>query len=442
MTSSIKKFLRSVIVYLSGVYAIDYCMLQLQTHSPEKVLNLLRRKYIFHRPRSIRFMMQLYDFISTYDINPKSNPHSTQNIMFTCCTWGEAYTKKFINYLVPSLCSRNNIPAIASHHEVNFIIYCDTVSQHAIQSSAQFRHLSQYLSYEFITIPDSLLFALKRSTQYPNLPILKKINKANTMLKYLMLGALQTHALQKAFLTKDIISFLMPDIALSESFLSYALQKSSDKLGTLATAFRTNFSSVEKSLAKYYVDCGQTNLTIDGSNLTKIIIKNIHKSAKRRIVSDNNINFNPSAQLIFEAPSGYIIRSYQYHPIFLNCMHILNSEKYLHFDYLPIDKYMLGRLSNSIADFIIFSDSLEACFIELSEPDTENFEVSQQVNRPSDSILKTVYSYTLRHNDIFGVSLYKDLSSVRNFICLAPQDEKKSGFDDTFFYKLYNYTPS
>jgi hypothetical protein len=436
--------LRNIFLYATGLYAVKYAQTFLQHSSPSKLIINLKKMYPIIRPKPVRYLISLFEY--TISLNEAPIPLiEHRSIIFSCCTWGESYTNKLINTLLPSLCAPDNIPKLAKKYNIIFLIYSDTISKNKIEASLSFQLLHKHVQYQYITIPSPLLNRLKKCTAYPKFSIFKKINQLNEMLKYFLLGATQTHSLKIACNHGAYASFLMPDMAFSRDFFSFALSNSENRIGVLGTTFRTDAYNAQLSLNKFYTDSYKTALSIDSKDLSEIIINNIHEAAKNRIVSKDNNYFVPSPQLIFKIPEGYIIRSFNYHPILINCKLLQTSPKKIHYDYQPIDKYMLEKFINHTTnvetDFFILKNSSRACFIELSEPDLEKITTPKtQEQTHGNTVLKTIYSYSKKHQNTFESLFCQALASVKTFICLESQNTKKQNIDDVFMDEFINYS--
>lgn len=315
------------------------------------ILFLKKQKKFFSSWSAINFLTNLYAYTKNSEISIKNfNIENKQTYILHVCSWGASYTDKMIDYLIPSLLSPNNIPSLYKEYNIVLLIHCDKISMSKLVKSNAIVAIKKYATVEYSIIPSALLAKLK-SAEKPFISLFFN-NFTNVVMcwKYYLLGCLQNIAMVTAKENRALVSFLMPDLLLSGAALTNMLSGIADgKIVAVSTTFRSSFSKIKYEIAKYY---SGVVLDISGEKLTKMIVDNMHESAKTRIVSSHNKNFHLTPQLIFSYPDKIVIRSVHYHPMLVNFKLVKNL---ILSNYYPIDNVFLY---NVLDDKIPISDQI------------------------------------------------------------------------------------
>lgn len=381
---------------IKKIFGIDFLLDELrstlQNEGLEGGIRYLKEKYTFFKPASIRFLIGLYEYLLKEQSLSIYRDHNKPIVLHFCC-WGARYANKARRYLLPSLLAEGNLPALAKKHKVIIVIHCDQKAKEILFGAGEATRLQRYASIEVIELPENVLKHYHAAVGYPNISFFRYINRRNDVLKYLLLGALQTKALHECVQLKATVSFLMPDVVLSDSFLSTAMGHIQEKKMVLSSTFRTNFYSVKGKLDNFYSKSDQEVLVISAQEMVRMQIEHLHSHEERQIVSEKTTCFRASTRLIFKINNGLMIRALHYHPILVNC-HKLKEP--IRSDYCPIDDAVL---INILSDDLSYDKQVWLCsdaslmnMMELSddEPDSAG---EKLVNEPTLSYNELVSSF-------------------------------------------------
>lgn len=385
-----KKIRRGLINFFTAGHLIFSLKTELKSGKPEKGISFLRKKYPIIKPRSVLFLIELYSYLVTLKNSFVWEGDNKKKLIIHFCCWGDNYAEKARDYLLPSLLAKNNLPAIFKEYTINLFVHCDTKTKADLESLVVLAEIKKYAAVNIIALPDRLVNHYQSLTRYPDFSLLKDINRSNRGLRYLLLGALQANALKDGIQHQALVSFLMPDSILSDSFYFYALSKIEGKKLILTTTFRTNYKAVRKHLAKFYVDDSKAVCSVSGAELSKLQVEYLHDTEQRRVISEETTHFLACARFIFKSKEGLLLRALHYHPILVDCGKIANDLK---IDYFPIDDSILKRVLEEDntpyeEQVWICSDPAMMNFMELSDPNPE-------VNEPPIFLVPSTYASLL-----------------------------------------------
>lgn len=336
---SLKKIYTSISNQFNGISTFKQAPLLVKHKGLNAAILYLKKRHPLYTPPTALFFIHLYSYLSLLDQDIKSatDKQNEKEVFFIhCCVWGDGYSEKFITYLLPSLLAQGNLPAISKEYNIVLLIHCDKKTQEKLLASSVIEQIKKYARMEFILIPETIFILYKKITHLSY----RKKSQISDNLKYYLLGGLQTLALKKALLQKAYISFLMPDIVLSDSVLTTAFQQTKDRKIALTTTSRTNYQAVKTPLNECS-NSEKTSLSISAPDLTLLQIDHLHPDDKKHIVSEYTQHFTFSARLFFQTREGFIIRAFHYHPILIDCKKLTQP---ILFDYLPIDNSILNQL--------------------------------------------------------------------------------------------------
>lgn len=434
----VKAKIKKCLVYISGRTALD--------NAPSIAINkgllaafaYLRKKYRFYRPAAARFWIFLYEYLIQLESNHSLNDLKPGAFIVHFCCWGKDYTAKAKNYLIASLNTEGNLQSIVKSREVVVLIHCDQAAKNELAGSHVVKIMQETMRVVFFVLPQPLLDACHASCHYPNVSYFKRVNRIHYNNKYFLLGGMQTHAFKVALQNKAYISFMMPDFLLSDSFFQYAFSKIENKTLVVTTAFRTNYATVKKAIDSMYGELDRSSLSIAAPLLTQLQIEHMHVAAKRRIVSESTENFAPTPQLIFEAPNGFVVRTFHYHPILIDCKQIDHE---IRLDYMAIDYLLLNQmLKNDLPyedQLWVCDDSSQMAVMELSAEDVENhFDVKQTM--AYHELIDQIFRMIENSPSVYDTPLNYYFSSIRHRIVSDKfYRMKKEHLDDiSFFSKL------
>lgn len=318
-----------------------------------------------------KFLLYLYLFLNNkFSQNPVNEGNSQRNkIIFHLPVWGESYCHKAIHYLFPSMLTDNNIKRLSMSHDIIFLVHCDNATLKKLRTSLVIQELQHYACFQFEMIPNNVMKNYWFCMKFPF------FNSASAWMKnfrYLLLGGLQNHALFLGIQLKAHLVFLMPDIVLSDSFLTTLINKIDNKIMVLTTTTRTNFQDVSPHLKTYYTNSSKTSLSISSQDLTNLQVAHLHPCEWGSVISNQIKDLILSARFIFKTPKGFIIRALHYHPMIMNCERLNKS---IHYNFLPIDDSMLKNMLSADLSFseqlYVHSDAATMSIMELTDLNDE-----------------------------------------------------------------------
>lgn len=368
------KFIRAFGEYLFGITALKEIPIVLRQGNLNSALTYLSKKYKFYNPAPIKFLKLLYPYLIEQDIeySALSTLTAKKKLVLHVCWWGDNYFEKVKNCLFPSLLANNNLPILIKQYETSILIHCDSDSKKVLEDSQIYKTLSQMLTIRFILLPPALINALNSCCKYPPYGLLNKLNMINRNIKYFLLGGLQTSAFKIALKEKAIISFLMPDMVISDSFYREAFKLLEGKKAVLITTCRANYQSLREELLRF-CDLQPNILSVDATSLVQLHLNHLHSHSKKQVIAETNSQLVISAQLLFKLSNGYVIRAFHYHPILLDCSEITH---HIPLDYYPIDNSVLSSVFLETipyeAQISVCDDSSLMHCIELSDEEENN----------------------------------------------------------------------
>ncbi|MCH9769657.1 MAG: hypothetical protein K0U12_02145 [Gammaproteobacteria bacterium] len=434
LTMMKSSFFYQAIKYLLGLDALEQGPRIAATESLSAALLHLKRRYSIYRPNLARFLIRVYEHLLQ---QPKTLPIPLGNnsLIIHVCYWGESYSDKADKYLFPSLLTDQNLPALSKEYNITLLIHCDQQSRGKIKR--QRKKITQYANLQLIDIPKSIITST--TFKHFHIPLLMKWAQIKDKTKYFLLGCLQSHALEIALKNKTYISFLMPDMVLSDTFFLEAFKHIENRKAVVTGTFRTNFQKVKPRLEKFYNTPKAEALTITPSNLNKLQLNCIHPAAKTRIVCESTVAFRPSAQLLFKTPHGFIIRAFHYHPMLINCARI---NKPIKIDYYPVDKSILSKIisNNTPYDQQIWvcNDANIMSSMELSD---ENLDpaTSKHTRLTYQQLIQAINTMILTSPESYSMPLHRYLAAIRLRIeSNTVVNTGKLLDDNEFFSDLYS----
>lgn len=359
-----------------GKYALsDFRTATSQSNDLNILIDCLEsKKFNKHRHKgTISFLVNLFKYINELlgnlptfiSIAPDKPVYIIQ-----LCVWGDPYVDKMIKYLIPSLLAPNNIPAIANTYTIFLWVHCDQRSYDQLNSSVVVASLGKYISVKYDIIPPNVYNKFERLNKSVLLRVVQKILGYRVEFKYYLLGSLQNIAMLTAQKNRALFSFFMPDFLFSDKSLSNMSELMRDGYkAILGGAFR----SAAHELDMHLINLRHNDvLLVTGEDLSRIVVKTMHKAATVRIVSNQNTNLNLCPQFIFAYPNEVVVRALHSHPLLVNFGKV---ETAIYFDYLPIDNELLLKIIDSSHTFAsqlyVIERPEDISFMEISDDDVE-----------------------------------------------------------------------
>lgn len=367
----LKQFLKKMLIVLSGKSRLNRAIQLAKKTDIESALQYINRRTFFWGSKTKKFGVYFFQYLLSMQSDVLDDNDDSCDLLLYFSCWGEAYTKKALDFLLPSLNTVGNLQHLSDSKKIVLLIHGDMIAQKMIMNSAIGKIVSKNVQLKFLLIPQALLNAYQSSLLNTVFGSLTKLMYLHADNKYIFFGGLQYAAFIRFYQRCAYFSFLMPDFVFSEDFFQKIFIDIYHKKVMLASAFRCVDSGMAQDLSSFYKQ-NKTVLSLSGAQLAYLQITHIHPAAKGRIVSKKTKNFVPSAQLIFEDQNGYIMRCFHYHPILIDCKKI---EKVVSNDFSPIDSSLLQQIIDHQYDYdsqiAFLRDAEEACFAELSDSNVE-----------------------------------------------------------------------
>lgn len=137
--------------------------------------------------------------------------------IFHTTFWGARFVDIFLNYTVPILLAKKNIPDTAEQYEIHYVIATTQADYDNMQRREMFSNLQKHVQVHFVCLPDNLL-------EYANEYVKK--NKSGKMIPISILtNSMHYAAIECARLLNLDLVMLYPDHILSDSFLTDLLSE-------------------------------------------------------------------------------------------------------------------------------------------------------------------------------------------------------------------------
>jgi hypothetical protein len=431
------------IVFLRGFnarFVLGKINSYLLLYGAKEAKKFIARRYIFFRPACLTFLLKLMDIIlEDYPIRLASSSTRKKFLIHLCC-WGHNYTNKAEYYLLNSLLADNNVPYLIKNYDVTILIDCDTSSQSSLNLASCVLSLRSLCNVEIRALPESLYKHLVASTNYPNAPVFRQLNKDNNTLKYALLGALQAKALVLANMHDALISFLIPDSVLSDKFYLNLCTKIKARKLVLSSTFRTQFTAARPDIEKYRTS--NNAISISAQAMTDLQIQHLHPTDKRRILSEKTVDYLPCARLIFQSSRGLIMRAFHYHPTLIDTKNI--SLAFFKISCSPIDDTVMSRILSNDQPYEdqvwLCNDSSYANFMELSDDEPLALEpkLMENVLNNYDNLLTKIVNLVINSGAAFNNNANHFFLKNRMVFNSTTSNHHKDTIDDrTFIKDLY-----
>jgi hypothetical protein len=347
----------------------------------DKIDFLRNYPYLIKSRPVVDYLLNILNYSIAQQALIKSNGNKKSYLLHVCI-WGDDYSKKFLDFLVPSLLAEGNIPEISKRIKIIFLINCDLKTHEKINSSPVINLLERHCQIEFDIIPEQIFTSLKAAENNCLSKFISLVTKTRPDWKYYLLGCLQNLAMLSAQKSKSYISFLMPDLILSEKSLTTLFAKIFEgKKAAVVTAFRCLDTQVKYHIKDYY---NNEALNIGAQELCEIAAATMHTAARNRIISKDNMFFQLTAQMIFHYKTKIVVRALHYHPLLVDFekIHVKVT-----FDFNPIDSFFLCKIvdkDTTLENQIwVNQDQNEVAMIEVSRKDIE---LQKKIKRKIDII--------------------------------------------------------
>ncbi len=177
-------------------------------------------------------------------------------VIISLFVYGEEYTKKSLDYMLKSVMTDGNLPALCKERQVIFHVQADEMAKKLLEEAPIVTKIKALgVHFEYVIAPDSLM---------------KQIDVSSI---YWMVGATATLGLEYARKSNAAFHHCYPDIIYSNNFFSELLRISKEHSSILAPAHRTDEAVILPSIKPYEKD---DVISIPTADLTALGLNAIH----------------------------------------------------------------------------------------------------------------------------------------------------------------------
>ncbi|NUB05041.1 hypothetical protein FW320_02385 [Azospirillum sp. Vi22] len=273
---------------------------------------------------------------------------SIPNLHFIMAVWGESYTDVFIDVVLPSQLSDNNLPALQHRQAYTYKIYTTADDAKTIQASPAFQQLAEVMPAEIHVIHPEQNAHIKTAS-----------------VRHLM-GSLHKRAIQEAARDNAFLAFLAPDAILSDgSFAAIEKRMLEGMEMVLISGIRvTKETALPAIRARYRRPDGTIHM--DAADLTDCAFEFPHRYTQVLTWGAERFCSQwPSQTFWFVPPAGILAHCWHLHPILVKAS--TETDSFLG----TIDGDYIERAGTQLERIHVIQDSDEACLIEISRADHE-----------------------------------------------------------------------
>ncbi|MBI5346630.1 MAG: hypothetical protein HZB76_05775 [Chlamydiae bacterium] len=288
--------------------------------------------------------------------------------------WGNDYLDLFLNIIIPSYLSKNNIPFCSKIYDIQFNIYT------AIEDVIKIKSHKSYLKLqEFVVIN---VFPIITSN------LLKENNK------YSVKGFCQSAALKKAAAEHTIALLFNPDTIISDGSLKNCcliMEKSKKKSIVIAELARVEIESITPHL-KAVFNSYENSISLSSRELVALSVQHLLPIGKVAFWEYNLLSTWPSFLYWKAGKNSILAKFFHLHPLAIDLREVNIS---LPETIMPDDGGLLEFLGIEEDKIHVVTDSDSILGIELSRKALFSADVSRQVFSKSWGVIKWSYSYAL-----------------------------------------------
>ncbi|HSX12810.1 MAG TPA: hypothetical protein VLE96_00095 [Chlamydiales bacterium] len=210
--------------------------------------------------------------------------------------WGESYVKVFLELIIPSYLSQNNIPFSSKKYPIVSNIYTTVNDAKTIASHAHFKKMNEFINCEIIPNIDNSL-----------------LNSTN---KYGAKGYCQSLAIKKAIKNRSVVLLLNPDSLISDGSLLKCCNLIEDgkKAVIVSELARIETESILPKLKPYF-DRQSLSLTLPSRQLVELGIKHLHEIGKHFFWHGEHFTNWPSIVYWRAGEKSILAKYFHLHPL-------------------------------------------------------------------------------------------------------------------------------
>lgn len=299
---------------------------------------------------------------------------------FIVVFWGKVHRDYFLDLLLASLLSPNNIPALNSTKQNKFVIATTEDDWKELQTASLFQLMKTYLEPLFIKM------------DFPD----------PTASKMLVMSHGHKLASEAAFNAKAIGVFVTPDLVLSDGSVA-AMQRlaAEGKKVVLCAAIRFEHYGCMEGFRKLNVLQPNNPMNITGRQLMSVALNNLHSETIRYLWDSNHFAECPVTCLWPSSDkSAYVVHTFSWAPLVLNYA-ALTSHDTRTFEEWTLDGDYVYKNFGDNKDVYIVTDSDEIALVSFTKEEDLHIPAvpdPKQDKKILGTCLKMHYIYRLYHN--------------------------------------------
>lgn len=270
-----------------------------------------------------RFAGFAFDMLKSYrvwvdeiTVKFKGTTPERRKFILACSVWGEPFTSDFIDYLCASLLAPNNLPALAKHAEVFFLICATEEAEERIKAAPIFQEVESHATIHFVRYQSDWIRAgLTMSDHYGT--DLGPYYARNC--KFLLFSCSHYLALAVGYKLDSLVVPLCADIFLNESVLT-SVSELVPKIADVVASGGINLPAdqVRAEIETYRDKTGR--LVVPSAAIAKLATKHFPE----QYFADAKAFSNFPIMICWRVgPNGLLIYQSHYHPVCIRARSLL-----------------------------------------------------------------------------------------------------------------------
>ncbi len=292
---------------------------------------------------------------------------------FVTPVWGEAYTKLYVDVVIPAQLAPGNLPCFRNVPNCRYVIYTRPDDAHVIRESPVFKKLDECVPVTFEPIP------------------------ASVDVVHDMMTRCYLYGIRAAESADAAILFMTPDAVFADGSLATvkrAAERGSDVI--YAPSIRVMKDSVAVTLIRTFKS-GEA-IGVPSRNLMRIALDNLHPLAHSSWWEEGDGGLVPATIYWRVADEGILAHCFHLHPLL-----VYPQKKGVKFFGTIDDDYVLAACPDSSRDVVV-SDSDDVLMVDLSDP-SRFFEKRFAKGSVRDTVRWAEQFTNLRHQKLFTTAI-------------------------------------
>lgn len=272
----------------------------------------------------------------------------TYSLHFVVAVWGRSYTDVFLDVVLPSQLTANNLPALVHKPSYVYKIYTTAEDARTIEASLAFIRLAGIMPVEIHVIhPDQSHHVRTASVRHT-------------------MGSLHKRAIQEGARDDAFLVFLAPDAIMSDgSFAAIERRMLGGAEMILLSGIRVTKETALPAIRERYRRPDGT-IHMEAADLVDCAFEFPHPYTRSLVWGTERFNVRwPSQMFWFAPPFGILGHCWHLHPILVKARN--ETDQFLG----TIDGDYIEQAGNRLQHIHVIEDSDEACLIEISREDHE-----------------------------------------------------------------------